>query len=109
MKSGLFRKRGIDINMNNSNTISMKTAISIPDELFEEVNKLAREKKTSRSQIFCAAVEAYLEKIKSHRLLEAINSAYKDREATEDVIHRKKSIEHYSRMILKNENDDQTR
>ncbi len=87
----------------------MKTAISIPDEIFEEVNKLAREKKTSRSQIFCAAVEAYLKKVKSHKLLEAINSAYEDGEATEDVILRKKSIEHYSRTILKSENDDQTR
>jgi len=41
----------------------MKTAISIPDHIFEEVNKLAQENKTSRSQIFCAAVEEYLKNI----------------------------------------------
>ena len=36
--------------MTNGNTISMKTAISIPDELFEEVTKLAAKNKTSRSK-----------------------------------------------------------
>jgi len=87
----------------------MKTAISIPDDLFKEVNKLAKENKTSRSQIYCAAVEAYLEKIKSLKLLEALNSAYSDEETSEEKLLRKRSIEHYSRTILKSENNDQTR
>ena len=95
--------------MNNSNTIGMKTAISIPDDLFKEVNRLAKENKTSRSQIFRAAVEAYLEKIKSQKLLKALNSAYADEETSEEKLLRKRSIEHYSRMILKKTNDDQTR
>jgi metal-responsive CopG/Arc/MetJ family transcriptional regulator len=95
--------------MNNSHTTGMKTAISIPDDLFNKVNKLAKENKTSRSQIFCAAVEAYLEKIKSHKLLEALNSAYADEETSEERLLRKKSFEYYSRTILKGEKDDQTR
>jgi metal-responsive CopG/Arc/MetJ family transcriptional regulator len=86
----------------------MKTAISIPDDLFKEVNRLAQENKISRSQIFRLAVEAYLEKIKSHKLLEALNSAYADEETPEEKLLRKRSIDHYSRTILKNENDDQT-
>ena len=87
----------------------MKTAISIPDDLFNEVNKLAKENKTSRSQIFCAAVEAYLEKIKSHKVLEALNSAYADDETAEEKLLRKRSMEHYSRTILASEDNDQTR
>lgn len=86
----------------------MKTAISIPDDLFKEVNKLAQENKTSRSQIFCAAVEAYLEKLKSHKLLEALNSAYADEETSEEKLLRKKSIEYHDSTILKKKNDDQT-
>jgi len=79
----------------------MKTAISIPDDLFEEVNKLAKENKTSRSQIFCAAVEAYLQKIRSDKLLEALNSAYADEETSEEKFLRKKSAEYYESTILK--------
>lgn len=86
----------------------MKTAISIPDELFKEVNKLAQENKTSRSKIFCTAVETYLEKVKSHKLLEALNSAYADEETYKEKLFRKKSIEYYNSTILKKKNDDQT-
>ena len=93
--------------MNNSNTIGMKIAISIPDDLFKEVNKLALENKTSRSQIFRSALEAYLEKVRSHKLLEAINSAYADEETAEEKLLRKKSTEYYDITILKKKNDDQ--
>ena len=85
----------------------MKIAISIPDDLFKEVNKLALENKTSRSQIFRSALEAYLEKVRSHKLLEAINSAYADEETAEEKLLRKKSTEYYDITILKKKNDDQ--
>jgi len=94
--------------MNKSNTIGMKASISIPDDLFKEVNKLAQKNKTSRSQIFRTAVEEYLEKLRSHKLLEALNSAYADEETSEEMLLRKKSIEYYDSTILKKKNDDQT-
>ena len=79
----------------------MKTAISIPDDLFNEVNRLAKENKTSRSQIFRAAVEAYLEKIKSLKLLESLNTAYADSETSEERLLRTKSMEYFASKILK--------
>ena len=79
----------------------MKTAISIPDDLFKEVNKLARKNKTSRSQIICKAVEEYLEKLRAHKILEALNSAYADEETSEEMLLRKKSIEYYDSTVLK--------
>jgi metal-responsive CopG/Arc/MetJ family transcriptional regulator len=93
----------IDKNMIKSNTIGMKTAISIPDDLFKEVDRLAEEKKTSRSQIFCSAVTLYLEKIKSQRLLEELNSAYGPEESSEERLVRKKSTEYYKNQIIKKE------
>jgi len=93
----------IDKNMIKSNTIGMKTAISIPDNLFKEVDRLAKEKKTSRSQIFCKAVTMYLEKIKSQRLLEELNSAYGQEETSEEILVRKKSSEYFKKQILKKE------
>jgi len=93
----------IDKNMIKSNTMGMKTAISIPNDLFKEIDQLAEEKKTSRSQIFCSAVTLYLEKIKSQRLLGELNSAYGHEETSEEKLVQKKSLEYYKRQILKKE------
>ncbi|MBZ5621381.1 MAG: ribbon-helix-helix protein, CopG family [Acidobacteriia bacterium] len=38
----------------------MKTAISIPDEVFERAERLARRTKKSRSQLFSDAVREYV-------------------------------------------------
>jgi len=92
--------KGIDNGIINSHTNCMKTAISIPDHIFEEVNKLAQENKTSRSQIFCAAVEEYLKKMKAHKLLEALNSVYSDKVTPEEMLIRAKTKEYYERKVL---------
>lgn len=89
--------------MVKSNTIGMKTAISIPDDLFKKVDQLAEEKKTSRSQIFCNAVTLYLEQIRSQKLLEELNSAYSHEDTSEEKLVRKKSSEYYKSQILKKE------
>ncbi len=93
-------KQGTDNSINSSHTDCMKTAISIPDHIFEEVNKLAQKNKTSRSQIFCAAVEEYLKKMKARRLLEALNSVYADEATPEEKHLRAKTTEHYERKVL---------
>lgn len=38
----------------------MKTAISIPDDVFTDADKLARELKQSRSQLYSRAVREYV-------------------------------------------------
>jgi len=87
----------------------MKTAISIPDDLFKEVDRLAKEKKTSRSQVFSEAVKLYLKKNKSQKLLEELNSAYAHEETTEEKLIQKKSTEYYKSQIMKKKNDHQSR
>ena len=79
----------------------MKTAISIPDHIYEEVNRLARENNTSRSRIFCAAVEEYLKKVRANRLLETLNSVYADEGTPEEKIIRAKTKEYYERGLKK--------
>jgi len=43
-----------------SYTLGMKTAISIPDDVFAAADKLARERGQSRSQLYSRAVREYL-------------------------------------------------
>jgi len=86
----------------------MKTAISIPDELFKEVDKIAHECHSSRSHIFCEAVKEYLGKLRARKLLEDLNEAYKDVEVADEKHLQKKSVEYYRRKIVRESGDDQT-
>lgn len=54
----------------------MKTAISIPDPLFEAAEYLARRLGVSRSELFARAVAEYLEHHKYQDVTEALNALY---------------------------------
>jgi predicted DNA-binding ribbon-helix-helix protein len=56
----------------------VKTAISLEKGLFDQVNKLSKEMHVSRSRLFTLAVEDYLRRYESKKLLDEINSAYSD-------------------------------
>ena len=56
----------------------VKTAISLEKELFDQVNKLSKEMNVSRSRFFALAVDDYLRRYESKKLLDEINSAYSD-------------------------------
>jgi len=51
----------------------MRTAISIPDDVFEEAERLATELKTSRSQLYCRALQEFVARHSPDRLTEAMN------------------------------------
>jgi len=57
---------------------NVKTAISIEEPLFEEVNELASEMAISRSFLFSLAVQEFIQRHRSQKLLDAINTAYSD-------------------------------
>lgn len=79
----------------------MKTAISVPDDIFEEVDRLAKDHNWSRSEVFVIAVKKYLENLKSQKLLAALNMAYSDEESLEEKAFRQKSKRHFAKRILK--------
>lgn len=58
-----------------SYTIGMKTAISIPDDLFEGAEDLARRTKKSRSRLFRDALQEYLARHTPDQVTEAMNHA----------------------------------
>jgi metal-responsive CopG/Arc/MetJ family transcriptional regulator len=84
-------------------TIGMKIAISIPDDVFRAVKRAAEEQKRSRSEIFVEAVKAYLEKIESRRILQALNEAYSVPETDEEKATRAANLELYARTVLQKE------
>jgi metal-responsive CopG/Arc/MetJ family transcriptional regulator len=79
----------------------MKTAISVPDDVFREVEKVARERQTSRSEVIVAALREYLERRKSTDLLNALNEAYGTAETAEEYEVRQKAKKRYSKTLRK--------
>jgi metal-responsive CopG/Arc/MetJ family transcriptional regulator len=51
----------------------MKTAISVPDQIFEEAEELARQTKKSRSQIYAEALREYLARHTPDAVTEAMD------------------------------------
>lgn len=51
----------------------MKTAISIPDEVFAEAEQLTRRLKKSRSQLYTEAVKEYLVRHDPEAVTDALN------------------------------------
>jgi len=54
----------------------VKTAISIPDELFEEGERLAREQGVTRSRFYSTAIAEYVVHHRRDDVLERLNSVY---------------------------------
>lgn len=58
----------------------MKTAISLPDPIFEEAEELAKRLGMSRSQLYATAVSQFVEAYREEAITAALNELY----ATED-------------------------
>jgi metal-responsive CopG/Arc/MetJ family transcriptional regulator len=54
-------------------TNGMKTAVSIPDDLFQGAERLARRTKKSRSQIYSDAIREYVARHSDDEVTEAMN------------------------------------
>ncbi len=56
----------------------VKTAISLEENLFKQVNKLANDLHVSRSKLFSLAIKDYLKKQEGKKILAQLNVAYGD-------------------------------
>jgi metal-responsive CopG/Arc/MetJ family transcriptional regulator len=53
----------------------MKTAVSIPDEVFDEAERLAKRLKKSRSEVYSGALAEYIARHGSDRATELMDQA----------------------------------
>lgn len=63
----------------------VKTAISLDEDLFNQVNELANNMHVSRSKLFTLAVKDFLKKQESNKLLAQLNAAYSDSPSEEEM------------------------
>lgn len=60
----------------------MKTAISIDDELLQEVDETAKRMGLSRSRVFALAVGEFLHRRRKDEMLERLNEVYSNEEGS---------------------------
>lgn len=56
----------------------MKTAISVPDDVFQEAEKLARRRRLSRSALYTAALKSFVQQHRPSDITHALNEVYGD-------------------------------
>jgi len=79
---------------------TIKTAISIQEALFDQVESAAQELNVSRSHLFAMAVADYLQRRQNELLLQQINQAV---EAVKDQGERTKRTHNGHRKFLETE------
>ncbi|MDX2504733.1 MAG: hypothetical protein QNL62_09690 [Gammaproteobacteria bacterium] len=62
----------------------MKTAISIPDPIFQAAEGLAQRMGMSRSQLYAEAVAEYMESHKNQNVTEILNRIYENESSSLD-------------------------
>jgi predicted transcriptional regulator len=74
----------------------MKVAVSVPDDVFEEAERLARRTKRSRSEVYSRALAEYVARHAPNRVTEGMDRALADIGEAADKFPRSAS-----RRILK--------
>jgi hypothetical protein len=67
----------------------MKTAISVPDDVFRTAEHFARDQKLSRSALFTRAVEEFLAHHRREGVTERLDRVYASEESDLDPVLRK--------------------
>ncbi len=80
---------------------SVKTAISVPREIFEQADLLAEELGISRSRVFALAVKRLARLLENRRLLEEINAAHVDGERGESEKRLREAMRDKHRLLLR--------
>ena len=62
----------------------MKTAVSIPDPIFEAADRLARRRRISRSELYAEALARLLEADESRGITERLDDVYSERSSELD-------------------------
>ena len=78
---------------------TVKTAISMQDSLFQEVESLSRDLKISRSQFFVLAAREYIEQVRNRDLLTRINRAYSEGPTTVEKVLSEKRKSYHRKMV----------
>ena len=82
---------------------TVKTAVSLDADLFEEVEAFAKEKSLPRSRVVSQALRAFFDRQSHRRLLEQINAACEGEPDPNDEAFRRAALYHTMRRLQEGE------
>jgi hypothetical protein len=82
-------------------TKGMKIAISIPDDLSAEVDRIAKSSHIPRSRVFVVAIREQLKELENKCLLESLNEAYSIPDTPGEVDARRAFQAHFFEKVVK--------
>jgi len=78
---------------------TVKTAISLQESLFEQVNELAEELQMPRSHLFVLAVEEFIKRHENRKLLETLNEVYDDLPDSDEQALRDRMRQQHRQLV----------
>ena len=85
-----YRQR-VEVILTDGHTLGMKVAISIPDDIFDEAESLARRLNTSRSELYSRALTEFVGHHAPEPLTERMNHVVADIGVEEPEVFRTKA------------------
>jgi metal-responsive CopG/Arc/MetJ family transcriptional regulator len=64
----------------------MKVAVSIPDQVFEEAEQVAKRRRVSRSRVYAEALEEFVKKHRGKSVREALDVVYARKSSGTDPV-----------------------
>lgn len=78
---------------------NVKTAISIQEALFKQINTLAHKMHISRSRLFSIAVVDFLQRYQNLQLLQQINAVYSNSPALNEKKYQSRAKSRYKKLV----------
>lgn len=78
---------------------SMKVAVSIPDDLFNRVDRLARSSARSRSAVYAEALDAYVREKEPDEFIRSLDAALATIDQTGDTDFVRAASDHLLRKV----------
>lgn len=78
--------RSVAQQYNSGYTPSMKTAISLPDDVFRAAERVAKHKGLSRSEFYARAIRALVKEEDEASITEQLNKVYRDSDSSLDPV-----------------------
>lgn len=77
----------------------VKTAISLDESLFHQIEAVVDELKLSRSHFFAMIAEEYLRKRKNQKIVDALNEAYADGPDEEEIETMRRMLKNAQKIM----------
>ncbi len=62
----------------------IKTAVSLQEPLFNQIEDLVKEQKTTRSALFSRALKEFIQRYQNKKMFDKLNKVYKDQPSREE-------------------------